>query len=293
MQNNNEKVISNKIIQWYPGHMTKAMRMMQESIAQVNCVIYVLDARAIRSCINPKFNEMVGSKPILYVINKQDLVEKEDLLKWQKYFNEKGYNYVIADSISGKQKDIIISKLKLLNKEMIEKYAKKGAIKSIRAMVIGVPNTGKSTLINSLCRQKRAITGNRPGVTRGKQWISLAEGVELLDTPGTLPPAFENQTIAKHLAFIGSIKDGVVYLDELTIELIKFYRENNKQVFMDRYKLESFSDDNIEVIDGIAKNRGFLLNKNNYDYDRVYNAVIDDFRKQKLGKIMLDFPKGE
>ncbi len=283
----------NKIIQWYPGHMTKAMRMMQESIAQVNCVIYVLDARAITSCINPKFNEMVGSKPILYIINKQDLVEKEDLQKWQKYFNEKGYDYVIADSISGKQKDIIISKLKLLNKAMIEKYAKKGAIKSIRAMVIGVPNTGKSTLINSLCRQKRAITGNRPGVTRGKQWVSLAEGVELLDTPGTLPPAFENQTIAKHLAFIGSIKDGVVYLDELTIELIKFYRENNKQVFMDRYKLESFSDDNIEVIDGIARNRGFLLNKNNYDYDRVYNAVIDDFRKQKLGKIMLDFPKGE
>jgi len=283
----------NKIIQWYPGHMTKAMRMMQESIAQVNCVIYVLDARAITSCINPKFNEMVGSKPILYIINKQDLVEKEDLQKWQKYFNEKGYDYVIADSISGKQKDIIISKLKLLNKAMIEKYAKKGAIKSIRAMVIGVPNTGKSTLINSLCRQKRAITGNRPGVTRGKQWVSLAEGVELLDTPGTLPPAFENQTIAKHLAFIGSIKDGVVYLDELTIELIKFYRENNKQVFMDRYKLENFSDDNIEVIDGIAKNRGFLLNKNNYDYDRVYNAVIDDFRKQKLGKIMLDFPKGE
>ncbi len=283
----------NKIIQWYPGHMTKAMRMMQESIAQVNCVIYVLDARAITSCINPKFNEMVGSKPILYIINKQDLVEKEDLQKWQKYFNEKGYDYVIADSISGKQKDIIISKLKLLNKAMIEKYAKKGAIKSIRAMVIGVPNTGKSTLINSLCRQKRAITGNRPGVTRGKQWVSLAEGVELLDTPGTLPPAFENQTIAKHLAFIGSIKDGVVYLDELTIELIKFYRENNKQVFMDRYKLENFSDDNIEVIDGIARNRGFLLNKNNYDYDRVYNAVIDDFRKQKLGKIMLDFPKGE
>ena len=283
----------NKIIQWYPGHMTKAMRMMQESIAQVNCVIYVLDARAITSCINPKFNEMVGSKPILYIINKQDLVEKEDLQKWQKYFNEKGYDYVIADSISGKQKDIIISKLKLLNKAMIEKYAKKGAIKSIRAMVIGVPNTGKSTLINSLCRQKRAITGNRPGVTRGKQWVSLAEGVELLDTPGTLPPAFENQTIAKHLAFIGSIKDGVVYLDELTIELVKFYRENNKQVFMDRYKLENFSDDNIEVIDGIARNRGFLLNKNNYDYDRVYNAVIDDFRKQKLGKIMLDFPKGE
>ncbi len=266
---------------------------MEDSVKQVDCIIYVLDARAIESCMNPKFDKIINNKPVLYIVNKQDLVEKQDLQSWQKYFAKNNMDYVIADSISGRQKDIIISKLKELNKRLIEKYLNKGAIKSTRAMVIGVPNTGKSTLINSLCRQKRAITGNRPGVTRGKQWVSLAEGVELLDTPGTLPPAFENQTIAKHLAFIGSIKDGVVYLDELTIELIKFYRENNKQVFMDRYKLESFSDDNIEVIDGIARNRGFLLNKNNYDYDRVYNAVIDDFRKQKLGKIMLDFPKGE
>ncbi len=278
-------------IQWFPGHMTKAMRMMQDSIKQVDCVIYVLDARAIEACVNPKFNELIGNKPILYVINKQDLVEKVDLQVWQKYLTNKGFDYVIADSVSGKQKDLVIEKLKNLNKKSIDRFALKGAIKSIRAMVVGVPNTGKSTLINSLCKQKRLVTGNRPGVTRGKQWVSLAEGVELLDTPGTLPPAFEDQERAKKLAFIGSIKDDVVYLDELTIELIKFYRENHKDIFMDRYKLQDFSDDNVEVIDNIAKNRGFLLNKNNYDYDRVYRAVIDDFRKQKLGKVMLDFPK--
>ncbi len=278
-------------IQWFPGHMTKAMRMMQDSIKQVDCVIYVLDARAIESCVNPKFNELIGNKPILYVINKQDLVEKADLQTWQKYLTNKGLDYVIADSVSGKQKDLVIEKLKNLNKKSIDRFALKGAIKSIRAMVVGVPNTGKSTLINSLCKQKRLVTGNRPGVTRGKQWVSLAEGVELLDTPGTLPPAFDDQERAKKLAFIGSIKDDVVYLDELTIELIKFYRDNHKDIFMDRYKLQDFSDDNVEVIDNIAKNRGFLLNKNNYDYDRVYRAVIDDFRKQKLGKVMLDFPK--
>lgn len=278
-------------IQWFPGHMTKAMRMMQDSIKQVDCVIYVLDARAIESCVNPKFNELIGNKPILYVINKQDLVEKADLQTWQKYLTDKGLDYVIADSVSGKQKDLVIEKLKNLNKKSIDRFALKGAIKSIRAMVVGVPNTGKSTLINSLCKQKRLVTGNRPGVTRGKQWVSLAEGVELLDTPGTLPPAFDDQERAKKLAFIGSIKDDVVYLDELTIELIKFYRDNHKDIFMDRYKLQDFSDDNVEVIDNIAKNRGFLLNKNNYDYDRVYRAVIDDFRKQKLGKVMLDFPK--
>ncbi len=278
-------------IQWFPGHMTKALRMMEDSVKQVDCIIYVLDARAIESCMNPKFDKIINNKPVLYIVNKQDLVEKQDLQSWQKYFAQNNMDYVIADSISGRQKDIIIDKLKELNKRIIEKYANKGAIKSVRAMVVGVPNTGKSTLINSLCKQKRAITGNRPGVTRGKQWVSLADGVDLLDTPGTLAPAYDDQQRAVHLAFIGSIKDDVVALDDLTIELIKYFREKNPQIFMERYKLESFSDDNVEVLDMIAKNRGFLLNKNNYDYDRVYKAVLNDFRSQKLGKIMLDFPK--
>lgn len=277
-------------IQWFPGHMTKAMRMMQESIKQVDCVIYVLDARAIESCMNPKFDEMIKNKPVLYVINKQDLVEYKDLQKWQKYFVETNKQFVVADSLSGKQKDAVIDKLKQINRALLEKYLNKGAIKTIRAMVVGVPNTGKSTLINSLSKQKKAITGNRPGVTRGKQWVSLSEGIELLDTPGTLPPAFDDQLRAMHLAFIGSIKDDILYLDELTIEIIKYFRHYNPTAFMERYKMTSFSDDNIEVLDLIAKNRGFLLGKNNYDYDRVYRAVIDDFRKQKLGKIMLDFP---
>ncbi len=275
-------------IQWFPGHMTKALRMMEDSIKQVDCVIYVLDARAISSCMNPKFDKIIQNKPVLYIINKQDLVEKQDLQSWQKFFAKNDMDYVIADSISGRQKDIIIQKLRELNKKIIEKYANKGAIKSVRAMVVGVPNTGKSTLINSLCKQKRAITGNRPGVTRGKQWVSLTEGVDLLDTPGTLAPAYEDQERAIHLAFIGSIKDDVVALDDLTIELIKYYRKTNPQIFMERYKLDSFSEDNVEVLDNIAKNRGFLLNKNNYDYDRVYKAVLDDFRHQKLGKVMLD-----
>ncbi len=278
-------------IQWFPGHMTKALRMMEDSVKQVDCIIYVLDARAIESCMNPKFDKIINNKPVLYIVNKQDLVEKQDLQSWQKYFAQNNMDYVIADSISGRQKDIIIDKLKELNKRIIEKYANKGAIKSVRAMVVGVPNTGKSTLINSLCKQKRAITGNRPGVTRGKQWVSLADGVDLLDTPGTLAPAYDDQQRAVHLAFIGSIKDDVVALDDLTIELIKYFREKNPQIFMERYKLESFSDDNVEVLDMIAKNRGFLLNKNYYDYDRVYKAVLNDFRSQKLGKIMLDFPK--
>ena len=175
-------------IQWYPGHMTKAMRMMQEAIKQVDCVIYVLDCRAISSCINPKFDEMIKGKPILYVLTKSDLVEQKDAKLWTEYFNKAGKNFVVADNIAGRQRNQIIDKLRQINADMIERYAQKGAKKSIRAMVVGVPNTGKSTLINCLCKDKRTIVGNRPGVTRGKQWVSLAEGIELLDTPGALPP---------------------------------------------------------------------------------------------------------
>ena len=277
-------------IQWYPGHMTKAMRMMHESVKQVDCVIYVLDCRAVASCINPKFDEMIASKPVLYILSKCDLVEKEDAKKWTAYFSSQVKNFVVADNISGRQRTAIIDKLRQINRPMLEKYAAKGANKSIRAMVVGVPNTGKSTLINSLCASKRAVTGDRPGVTRGKQWVSLAEGIELLDTPGAVPPAFEDQQKALHLAFIGSIKEDVLYLDDLAIEIIKYCREKNQAAFCERYRLDSIDDDNVRVFDDIAKNRGYLLGKKGYDYDRTAKAIVYDFKNQKLGKIMLDFP---
>ncbi len=278
-------------IQWYPGHMTKAMRMMQEAVKQVDCIIYVLDSRAVSSCINPKFDELIKDKPVLYILGKSDLVENEDIKKWSKEFSSKGKNFVVADNISGKQKGIIIDKLKKINCEMLEKYAQKGAKKSIRAMVVGVPNTGKSTLINSLSSSKKTITGNRPGVTRGKQWVSLAEGVELLDTPGAVPPAFEDQQKALHLAFIGSIKEEILPIDELAIEIINYFRTHDKEQFCSRYKLTDIPSDNVEAFDEIAKNRGYLLGKKGYDYERTAKAIITDFRSQKFGKIMLDYPE--
>ena len=278
-------------IQWYPGHMTKAMRMMQEAVKQVDCVIYVLDCRAVASCINPKFDEMIAGKPTLYILGKSDLVEAKDVKLWSSYFASQGKNFVVADNISGRQRGLIIDKLKLINKPMLDKYAAKGANKSIRAMVVGVPNTGKSTLINSLCASKRAITGNRPGVTRGKQWVSLAEGIELLDTPGAVPPAFEDQQKALHLAFIGSIKEDILHLDELAIEIINYCRENNYDRFCERYRLEKIDEDNVRVFDDVAKSRGYLLGKKGYDYDRTAKAMIYDFKNQKLGKIMLDYPE--
>lgn len=277
-------------IQWYPGHMTKAMRMMQEAVKQVDCVIYVLDCRAISSCINPKFDEMIKGKPILYVLTKSDLVEQEDAKLWIEHFAKAGKNFVVADNITGRQRNQIIDKLRLINADMIERYAQKGAKKSIRAMVVGVPNTGKSTLINCLCKDKRTIVGNRPGVTRGKQWVSLAEGIELLDTPGALPPAFEDQQKALHLAFIGSIKEDILHLDDLAIEIIKYCKENHYDTFCQRYKIDKINEDIVTVFDDIAKSRGYLLGKKGYDYDRTAKAIVNDFKSQKLGKIMLDYP---
>ena len=203
----------------------------------VDCLIYVLDSRCIAASFNPKLNEIAGGKPILYVLNKADLVEKEHLFAWLKYFKENNMQVVICNSATGNTSKVIDG-LKILNKNLIEKYQNKGVNRSIRAMVVGIPNSGKSTLINSLCGAKRTITGDRPGVTRGKQWVVLTKGVELLDTPGTLWPSFENQEYAKHLAFVGSINEDILNILELAEEMIEFNRQNNLQNFMQRYKLD-------------------------------------------------------
>lgn len=278
-------------IQWFPGHMTKALRMMQEQLAQVDCIIYVLDSRAVFSCLNPKFDALTGKKPVLYVLNKCDLVEREDLAKWLAYFKERGEECVAADSLNGKQRENIVGILKKLNAAVIEKYRLKGAKKSVRAMVVGVPNTGKSTFINNLCGSRKTVTGNKAGVTRGKQWVTLADGVELLDTPGSLPPAFDDEKRALHLAFIGSVKDDVLDLEELAAEMIAYFAKHHTDAFLKRYQIEEIPHDIEERFLAVAKARGFMLSGGRVDYARTARAVIDDFRKQKFGKIMLDLPE--
>ena len=275
-------------IQWYPGHMTKAMRMMQDSLKAVDCVIYVLDARAIRSSRNPAFDKMIGSMPTLYIFNKCDMVERSDVAEWEKYYRDRGELCVSANSTSSKFRAEVVSKLLQLNKAVIEKYAAKGVNKTVRALVAGVPNTGKSTLINCLCGSKRAVTGNRPGVTRGKQWVRLAANIELLDTPGTLPPAFDDEVRAVRLAMIGSVKEEILDVAELGLEAVKFFKEREYKPFFERYSLEDTSGEPLEIMDKIAKKRGFLLNKDNFDYERTARAILDDLRKLRLGKVMLD-----
>lgn len=274
-------------IQWYPGHMTKAIRMMEENIKLVDCLIYVLDARCVAASFNPSLNKLAGSKPILYVLNKADMVERADLNKWIDQLKAEQKMVIVTNSATGNTNKVIDG-LRALNSELIARYQAKGANRSIRAMVVGIPNSGKSTLVNSLCGSKRTITGDRPGVTRGKQWVVLAKGIELLDTPGTLWPSFENQTHALHLAFVGSINEDILNLEDLAVELLATLKQIAPNSLMERYKLTELVEDNHDLLLTIGKKRGFLLKGGVIDTERLCHAIIDDFRKQKFGKLMLE-----
>ena len=277
-------------IQWFPGHMTKALRMMEENVKLVNSVIYVLDARAILASFNPSFDKLIKDKTVLYIINKCDLVDKAELEKWKAFFREKGYTFIMTESVSSRDKNKIVDSLKKINSTMIERYKAKGVKKNVRAMVIGVPNSGKSTLINSLCGKKRTITGDRPGVTRGKQWVVLSQGVELLDTPGTVWPKFDNNTYATHLAFVGSIKDDVLDTEELASEMIKFFKMRYTDNFKPRYHIEDMTLSDEEILVEVGNARGFMLGGGEVDTLRSARAIVDDFRKGTFGKIMLEYP---
>lgn len=278
-------------IQWFPGHMTKALRMMEKNIKVIDSVIYVLDARAVSACFNPKFDKVIGDRPILYVLNKCDMVKSHELKKWTDYFDSKGCDYVISNSTSNRYAKEIINKLKINNQKLIDRYKEKGVNRSIRSMVLGVPNTGKSTLINSLSRGKRTITGNRPGVTRGKQWISISEHIDLIDTPGTMSPNYENQELAFHLACIGSVNDEILVIEDLALELLKILMVENMESLKARYKIEGEFETALEVYEAIALKRGFIMRGREIDYTRCAKAILDDFRKTRIDKIMLEFPQ--
>lgn len=277
-------------IQWFPGHMTKALRMMEEEVKLVDNLIYVIDSRAVQASFNPAFNKLLNNKTVLYVLNKSDLVERGELSAWLQQLRSQGKKVITANSTASGISKKIIESVKELNAEKINRYLARGVNKSIRSMVIGVPNSGKSTLINALCGQKRTVTGDKPGVTRGKQWVVLSKGIELLDTPGTLSPAFENQEFAKHLAFIGSIREEILDINELAVELIGFYRDKYPQIISERYKIDITQGSDVDVLESIARARGAVLKGGIPDIERAARAVVDDYRKQKLGLVMFEQP---
>ncbi len=276
-------------IQWFPGHMTKALRMMDKEIKVVDIIVYVVDSRAPKSCVNPELNSLIGNKPVVYVLSKADLVEDKDIRKWVRFFTSDTTMAIALNSTSSSSGKQIIGMIKKLLSNKIENNKRKNISLPLRAMVIGVPNCGKSTLINNICGKARALAGNKPGVTKGKQWVSIENGFEFLDTPGTLWPSFEDEKVALNLAYIGSIKDDVIDINELSYSLINTLREIDPKILKDRYGID-FGDDeeNIEVFDKICTARKCLLKGNEPDYDRCARIIIDDFRKGKMGKIILD-----
>lgn len=276
-----------KTIQWFPGHMTKAMRMMRENLSLVDGIVFVLDARCPVSSFNPKLRQMAANKPVLYVLNKGDLADgrADALLNSMK---KKGAEAIKINSLNrASQRDIAAS----IEKTVAQKRARaaeKGQTKTFRFMVAGVPNTGKSTLINLLAGSRRAETGDKAGVTRGKQWINCGN-FELLDTPGTMPPAFENQRFAARLAYVGSINDDILDMDDIALSLLAELQASYPEKLQDRYAISGGTP--LEMLDKVCERRGFKLKGGEYDYDRAVRAVIDDFRKGKLGKITLDSPE--
>lgn len=275
-----------KTIQWFPGHMAKAMRMMRENLSLVDGVIFVLDARCPASSFNPKLKQMAENKPILYVMNKCDLADgKADLLL--NIIRQKGAEALKINAINFTSRRDIAAAIEKTVAEKRMRAAEKGYNRTFRFMVAGVPNTGKSTLINLLAGSRRAETGDKAGVTRGKQWIRC-EDFELLDTPGTMPPAFENQRFAARLAYVGSINDDILDADDIALSLLSELQAGYPQRLKDRYSISGGTP--IEMLDMVCEKRGFKLRGNEYDYERAIRAVIDDFRKGKLGKITLDNP---
>lgn len=273
-----------KTIQWFPGHMTKAMRMMQENLSLVDGIIFVLDARCPAASFNPKLKKLANNKPVLYVLNKGDLADgRADALL--NIIKKKGAEAVKINAVNSNSRRDIAGAIEKLIAEKRAKALEKGYNRTFRFMVAGVPNTGKSTLINLLAGSRRAEVGDKAGVTRGKQWIRC-ESFELLDTPGTMPPAFENQYLAAHLAFVGSINDDILDLDDIALLLLKELQEKYPERLHERYGIEGGTP--LEMLDAVCEKRGFKLKGNEYDYERAIRAVIDDFRKAKLGKITLD-----
>ena len=276
-----------KHIQWLPWHMTKAMRMMEECVPLVDGVMVVLDARAPAATFNKKLKKLFGAKPVLYLLNKSDLA---DPAKTDAFIAEiaKGGALALACSAANASAAAkrIAAKANELMREKREKDAVKGIIRPLRFMVAGIPNTGKSTIINALAGGKRTVTGNKAGVTRGKQWIRL-QGFELLDTPGTMPPAFEDQALARHLAYIGSINDDILNLYEIAEALLGELSAAYPSFLSERYGLEDLSSPHA-MLEGICRRRGFVLRGGESDLDRAARALVDDFRKGRIGRITLE-----
>lgn len=279
--------------QWYPGHMTKAKRMMQENMKLIDLVIELVDARVPLSSRNPDIDDLGKNKARMILLNKSDMAEEKWNDAWTEYFKAKGYHVVKVNSKKGTGIKSIQGVIAEACKEKIERDRKRGILnRPVRAMVVGIPNVGKSTFINALAGKAAAKTGNKPGVTKGKQWIRLNKSVELLDTPGILWPKFEDQEVGLRLAFIGSIKDEILNTEELAAELIGFMNQNYAGVLEEKYSIDG--DENAYVmLAQIAKSRHCLVRGSELDTEKAASLLLDDFRNGRIGRFTLEYPEVE
>lgn len=276
--------------QWYPGHMTKAKRAMQEDLKLIHVIIELVDARIPLSSKNPDIDPMANGKARIILLNKCDLADPAVTAEWVEFYEKKGFFVSLVNSKTGKGVKTVNDLIQKACKDKLERDKKRGILnRSVRAMIVGIPNVGKSTFINSFAGKACTKTGNKPGVTKGKQWIRLRKNVELLDTPGILWPKFEDQTVGLRLAFIGSIKDELFNHYELCMLLMDYLQENYPEAIKKNYDIED-SKDTVVLLQKIAQKRGCLKAGGEYDLDKAAGYVVDDFRNGRLGRISLEHP---
>ncbi|MFP3155393.1 ribosome biogenesis GTPase YlqF [Lachnospiraceae bacterium ZAX-1] len=279
--------------QWYPGHMTKAKRQMQEDLKLIDLIIELIDARIPLSSRNPDIDELGKNKYRLILLNKADMADEKATRAWAEYFKGKGYFVVTVDSRNKGSMKAISQEILHACQEKLERNRRRGILnRPVRAMVVGIPNVGKSTFINTFAGKACTKTGNKPGVTKGKQWIRLNRSVELLDTPGILWPKFEDQRVGLYLALIGSIKDEILNIDELAIELIQLLLNYYPSALAHRYEVEE-TNEPVVVLEQIARNRNCIQRGNELNYAKAAALLIDEFRNGRLGKITLEFSNAE
>lgn len=280
-------------IQWFPGHMAKTRRLLTENLNLIDVVIEILDARIPGSSKNPEIDEIIKSKPRVVIFNKSDLADEALSREWKKWYNSKGYASIFVDSVKGKGINELKEHLAKSVKDKFERQKQKGIVfKPIRTMVVGVPNVGKSSFINKIAGKASAVTGDRPGVTRGKQWVRINEKIQLLDTPGILWPKFDDEEVGLNLAFTGAIKDDIMDTVEVAAALLDRLSKTYPKNISERYKLTlSESDSGLSLLSQAGKKRGCLISGGEIDLNRIAAIVLDEFRGGKIGRITLERPE--
>ncbi len=274
-------------IQWFPGHMTKTRRLIEADLKMVDAVVEVTDARIPESSRNPILDELLGNKPRIMIMNKCDVADEKATMVWKRYYESRGISVIVCDCRSGKGLNKFLPTVKRLLSGIIERRKARGMIgKALRLMVVGIPNVGKSSFINRMANSKKTKVGDRPGVTRGKQWVSIDKDIELLDMPGILWPKFDDKNVAQNLAFTGAVKDEVVDTAALARSLGEILLKDYPELIKARYKISGEGD----VLVGIAQKRGMLISGGEPDVERAAAALLDEFRGGKIGRITLDEP---